>query len=159
MRPMRKSNRATSETETIALLERGSYGVLATAAADGEPLATPLSYVWMDGGVYFHCAAVGHKLDNIAQNPRVCFCVAEDVAPLFEDGDTTTRFESAVVHGQAALVADIGEKRRALEALCLKYFPQMAEAIPGMAESGAPVTTVVRITPQGISGKARRPGN
>ena len=42
---MRRKNQALSEEECIAVLRRGTSGVLAAAGEDDYPYAVPLSYV------------------------------------------------------------------------------------------------------------------
>ena len=76
---MRRKNQALSEEECIAVLRRGTSGVLAAAGEDDYPYAVPLSYVYCDFKLYFHCAKVGHKLEAIARNPKVSFCVIDRI--------------------------------------------------------------------------------
>lgn len=152
---LRRADRALPEAEALALLHSAEWGVLASCGENSLPLATPLSFVVAGGAIYFHCALKGHKLRNLAQNPSVCFCVVGATQPLY-DGDFTTLYQSCLVHGTAALVQNEDEKRAILMALCEKYLPaHMGKAAPSIDKSGA-VTAVVRITPQKISGKARK---
>lgn len=156
-REMRRKDRKLEEKEAWALLEKGEYGVLATAQPDGGalPYATPLSYVAVEGKLYFHCALKGQKVDNLQANPQVCFCVVGATQPLY-DGNFTTNYESVVVHGSAAFVQDEEEKRRVLVALCQKYLPAHMDKAEKDIRASMPATAVVCITPQEVSGKARR---
>lgn len=154
--PMRRKDRAISEGEALAILEQGEWGILATADGDGVPLATPLSYVLLDGAVYFHCAKTGHKLANIDAQPAVCFSVVGPTRPALVKGDFTTYYESTLVHGAAARVQNEAERRRVLMALCEKYMPgHGAEATEAIGRSGG-ATEVIRISIEQVSGKARR---
>lgn len=154
--PLRRADRALSPEASQALLQAGRYGVLASADDAGLPLATPISYVLLEGALYFHCAATGHKLKNISARPEVCFCVVGCDEPLF-NGNFTTLYESVMIFGAAALVEDPAEKDRVLTALCEKYLPaHMAEA-PENIQRNLPHTTVVRVDIRQISGKANRP--
>ena len=79
---MRRAKQRLSPDESLAILEKGSSGVL--ALWDGEePYALPLSYVYHGGKLYFHCARAGRKLEAIKVCPRASFCVvaADDVIP------------------------------------------------------------------------------
>ena len=79
---MRRAKQRLSPDESLAILEKGSSGVL--ALWDGEePYAVPLSYVYHGGKLYFHCARAGRKLEAIKVCPRASFCVvaADDVIP------------------------------------------------------------------------------
>jgi hypothetical protein len=106
--------------------------------------------------VYIHCAVEGHKLENIAHEERVSFCAVADARVL--PAQLTTLYESAIVFGRAALVADATEKRRALELLAVRFCGSLTpEAEKAIATSGAR-TVVVRISLERITGKAHYPG-
>ena len=103
---MRRKNQALTEEECIAILQNGTSGVLATAGEDGDyPYAVPLSYVYWNSRLYFHCAGEGHKLEAIARNPRVSFCVVDQdqVVP----DKYTTYFRSVIVFGKARILTEI----------------------------------------------------
>jgi len=91
-RAMRRSDKQISPAQAEAILARAEYGTLATVNEDGYPYAVPMNFVYFGGNVYFHCALEGQKLDNIANEPRVCFsAVAEsEIAP----DKLTTRYQS-----------------------------------------------------------------
>jgi nitroimidazol reductase NimA-like FMN-containing flavoprotein (pyridoxamine 5'-phosphate oxidase superfamily) len=120
-REMRRKKQALSPEESIAVLHDGTSGVLAVSGDDDYPYAVPLSYAYHDSKVFFHCAGSGHKLDAIARNPRVSFCVIDrdDVVPQ----EYTTYFRSVIVFGSARVLDSEDEKRRALEILAEKYSP------------------------------------
>ena len=71
--------------------------------------------------IYFHSAVTGHKLGAIASNNRVSFCVVgrDEVQP----ERFSTRYESVIAFGRAAIVTDSTLKRHALEMLVQKYSP------------------------------------
>lgn len=154
-RPVRRKDRLMPEEDTLALLERGEYGVLATVTPGGHPRAVPLSYVVLDGDLYFHCAKQGEKLDDLAHQPLCSFCVVGETQPLY-DTNFTTRYESAVVHGEAFPVENEEEKRRALLALVKKYLPGHLDKAPADIEASLLATAVFRIVPARVTGKARR---
>ncbi len=62
---MRKKDREVLGEDIEKILTNGEYGVLATVGENGYPYTVPLSYVYQDNSIYFHCAKEGHKLDNI----------------------------------------------------------------------------------------------
>ena len=67
---MRRAKQRLSPEESLAILEKGSSGVL--ALWDGEePYAVPLSYVYHEGKLYFHCARAGRKLEAARVCPRL----------------------------------------------------------------------------------------
>ena len=82
-RELRRGRQALPEAESLAILERGSHGVLAVLGDGGYPYAVPLNYVYEGGAIYFHCARAGHKYDAVMACPRASFCVIDrsDVVP------------------------------------------------------------------------------
>lgn len=154
-RPMRRKDRQIPEAEARALLEKAEYGVLASASAEGLPYATPLSYVFLEGKIYFHCARTGQKVENISAMPDVCFCVVGATQPVY-DGSFSTFYESALAFGRACLVENTQEKTAALRALCEKYLPEhMDKADDDIAQSFAR-TALWCINVEYVSGKAKR---
>lgn len=153
MRPLRRIDRGLSGDETAQLLEQGEYGILSTVDAQGQPYGVPLSYAYRNDCIYFHCALSGHKLDNLATNPRVCFCVVGRTELL--PAQFATRYESALAFGRAAEV--FGEERlEALRWLVEKYSPEFQAEGESYIEQQRHATRVIKITIDQLSGKARR---
>ena len=150
-REMRRKRQQLPREEAEAVLRRGSFGVLAVHGEDGYPYAVPLSYVYWNGKIYFHCAREGHKLDAIRRDGKVSFCVVDrdDVKPL----EYTTYFCSAVVFGRARVLEDEGERRRALDALSARYTPGHEEERKREMESQLSRLEMVEITVEHITGK------
>ena len=121
-RDMRRKEQALSREECLAVLDRGTSGVLAVQGDDGWPYAVPLSYAYEDGKLWFHCARTGHKLDAILREPKVSFCVVDRDQVVSQE--YTTYFRSVIAFGTIRVLADDGEKRRAIEALAVKYAPE-----------------------------------
>ncbi|NPV78592.1 MAG: pyridoxamine 5'-phosphate oxidase family protein [Anaerolineae bacterium] len=120
-REMRRRKQALSEAETIEILQSCTSGVLAVAGDDDYPYAVPLSYAYKDGKLFFHFAKAGHKLDGIAKNSKVSFCVIQMDQVM--QSTFTTHFRSAIVFGRARILTEDSEKRYALECLVEKYSP------------------------------------
>ena len=73
---MRRGDRRLSNLETESILSAGEYGVLSTVGEDGYPYGVPVNYIYRNGRIYFHCAALqGKKLKNIQFSDKVCFTV------------------------------------------------------------------------------------
>ena len=123
-REMRRKRQQLSEKEAAAVLERGTSGVLAVLGDGGYPDAVPLSYVYQDGKIYFHCAGSGHKLDGIRNCDKVSFCVIDqdEVHP----EKYTTYFRSVIAFGKARILEE-DEKRKAILLLTEKYCPKQRE--------------------------------
>ena len=120
-REMRRKKQLLSHEESLEILDRATSGVLAVDGDDGYPYAVPLSYVRHNDKILFHCAGSGHKLDAIARNPKVSFCVTgrDDIVP----EEFTTYFRSVIVFGTIRILEDAAEKRSALETLAARYSP------------------------------------
>jgi nitroimidazol reductase NimA-like FMN-containing flavoprotein (pyridoxamine 5'-phosphate oxidase superfamily) len=154
-RAIRRKDRFMNEEETVALLEAGEFGVLATVDEQGWPYATPLSYVYRDGLIYFHCAPTGHKTSNLAFSGKVSFVVVGGTKPVYKHGYTTL-YSSAVVFGTAELLADPDKKTKALTDLAAKYFPGQMDMAPSEITRYFARTDVYVIRPERITGKANK---
>jgi uncharacterized protein len=151
-RELRRQDRAINQEHIQRVLQQGEYGVLSTVSPEGQPYGTPLNYCFLEGAIYFHSALQGHKLDNLAANPRVSFCVVGNTQVLPDK--FATLYESAVVFGSAAEVTG-AEKQKALEGLLDKYSPDFrAEGLEYIAKLGDRAR-VFRITIEAMSGKGR----
>lgn len=152
---MSTQKRFIPEAEALAILEKGSHGILCTVSPDGEPYGIPLNYYYAkeENCIVFHCATAGRKLDNIRANSKVSFVVVgfEDVIPQ----KTTTYYESAMVVGEARIVGDEKEKADKLIVLCRKYGTK-EEMINTAITKWLPATEVVKISVQKITGKRNK---
>lgn len=120
-RELRRKRQALSRADCEAVLSRGTSGVLALAGDDGYPYAVPLSYLYEDGKLLFHCAKEGHKLDAVARCDKASFCVIDQDRVVPEE--YTTYFRSVIAFGRIRVIGDDGERRSAVERLALKYHP------------------------------------
>lgn len=153
--PMRRKKRAISREEAVALLERAEYGTLAMNDESGWPYAVPLSFVWLDGALYFHSAREGRKAAALALDGRACFSVVGRTEPVY-DGSFSTYFESVAVFGRVRLVEDADEKYRALWALALKSLPGDMDKADRDIRRSFERTALYRLSPGCLSGKAKR---
>lgn len=122
-REMRRSKQALSKEECIAILERGTSGVLALLGDEDYPYAVPLSYVYLkeENKIVFHCAKVGHKIDAARSHEKASFCVIDKDQVVAET--YTTHFRSVIAFGRIHIPEDPAAIRRAIEPLAAKYAP------------------------------------
>lgn len=155
-RPLRRKDRAVSEVEAWAILEAAEWGVLSTVGPDGWPYGVPLNHVVVEGRLYAHAAATGHKLDNLAGEPRASYCAVSeaDVRP----AALATRYASAILFGRVRLVTEAAEREQALRALGLRFAPGETAALEKSLVHEGPRTAVLRLDVERITGK-RNPGN
>ena len=102
--PVRRCERELTSAEAWALLAQAEFGVLATVGWDGWPYAVPVNHVLVDGALFLHSATEGHKLDNLAGDARVSYCVVTQAEVL--PAELSTRYQSAIVFGRAVQVHD-----------------------------------------------------
>ena len=153
MRKMRRKDRAITESEAKSLLNKAGYGVLSTVAEDGTPYGVPLNFCVIDHCIYFHSALEGQKIDNIACNKMVSFCVVENTEILPDK--FATKYESVIVFGEAEEVFN-NEKQMALEGLLRKYSPDFFDKGIKYIEDLRDKTRVFKISINKLTGKARR---
>ncbi len=149
-RQMRRAGQQLPGEETEAILARNTSGVLACAGDDGYPYAVPVSYVYANGTIYFHCAKAGHKLDALLAEPKCSFCVVDADVVLPER--FTTDFRSAIAFGRARLLKD-AEKLAALRLLAEKYSADYPEEIDKKIASSISRTEVIAIEVEHLTGK------
>ncbi|GKX66457.1 pyridoxamine 5'-phosphate oxidase family protein [Inconstantimicrobium mannanitabidum] len=152
-REMRKKEREIKTDETIEILKNNSYGVLSTICENGYPYGVPISYVYINDSVYFHCATEGQKLDNINNNNKVSFCIVGETCVLPDK--FSTQYESVIIFGRANEVFD-DEKNTVLLEILNKYSPEYIEKGRVYIEKASERTKVYKINIDNITGKARR---
>ena len=150
---MRRKDRELKNDEIIEILKSNSYGILSTISEDGYPYGVPISYIFVNDAIYFHCAVKGQKLDNISKDDKVSFCVVGETCLL--PADFSTKYESVVVFGKAIEVFE-DEKNMALLEILNKYSPDFIEQGKEYISRAGKATKVIKICIEHISGKARR---
>ncbi len=120
----RKQCEITDKEEIKQILERVRVGRLATLGADGYPYITPVNYVFHRDSIYFHCAHMGEKIDNIKRCDKVCFEVDIPLSYLGADYDRSRPscqvhqfYHCVIIRGRAIFVEDLEEKTNSLNAL------------------------------------------
>ena len=155
MRGMQNAKRKLTGEQALEVLKRGEFGVLSTVCDDGLPYGVPLKYA-MNGSytVYFHGATAGQKLDNLKHNDRVCLTV---VPTATVDSDrVTTRFESVMAFGTAAIVTEEAEKKQALNLLLERFSPMNEQQAADYIDRYLNDVAVIRMEIEYLSGKANR---
>ena len=158
---IRRKDRAMPEEGIRALLVRAPFGFTATSVDDQPFLHSSL--FWFDEAnrrIYIHTAAEGRTRSNLLRNPRVCFSVAEmgRLLPADTALEFSNEYTGAVVFGRARLAETENEKRRALQALLDKYFPDLRPGVDyrPITEKEMAITSVIAIEIDGWSGKQKQ---
>jgi len=149
---MRRFDRSMTNEESQELLKRGEYGVLSTVDTEGQPFGTPLNYVFYDGSIYFHSAVEGTKLDNIENNPRVCFTVVGETE--LDPKDFSTNYESVMAFGKVSIV-ESGDEYKILMEFIKKYSPDFMKEGEAYIKAAIDKVLVIKIEVDALSGKHR----
>jgi nitroimidazol reductase NimA-like FMN-containing flavoprotein (pyridoxamine 5'-phosphate oxidase superfamily) len=106
----------TDLTELKGILAAGRTMTLGLCRTD-EPYIVTLSYGFCpaESCVYFHCANRGLKLEFLADNPRVCGTVVQDLG--YVTGRCSHRFRSVVFWGTARRIREPAGIRRGYEVM------------------------------------------
>ena len=159
---LRRSDRAMSDQDSLALLERALVGRIGTIGDDGTPYVVPLNFVCEDQGrrIHLHLARQrGHLASNLEFSSKVCFEV-DEAGPLMATGDTgcntSQAFESVIGFGRAQVVSDERERQRIAALFLRKYID---EHMPGrMYQPGLPSlseTSFITVEIADLTGKRR----
>lgn len=150
-REMRRKKQTLSFEENVEILNRGTSGVLAVSGDDDYPYAVPMSYVYHDHKIFFHCSQTGHKTDAIAKNDKVSFCVIDQDQVVPEK--FTTYFRSVIVFGKARVLDDDMERREAIEILAAKYSPDHEKERLQEIEKSFKHLSLLELAIESLSGK------
>lgn len=154
---MHRKDREISAEECAVVLHKAEYMVMATADGRGMPYATPLSFVYFEGKIYFHSGMhKGHKASNLAENPYCSLAIVGDTLPVYTK-NFTTYFESVLVFGKVREIVCEDRKKAVLFALAEKYLPQHMDKAEKDISASLARTAVYEITAEKITGKAKKP--
>jgi PPOX class probable F420-dependent enzyme len=125
-----------SRAEWERFLAERRVAVLATLGPEGEPVLTPIWYLYRDGLLYMRTGRESVKARNVGRDPRVTLCVQDERPP----------YRSVSVHGRASVeVEEEGLSavisRRYLGAVAGEAYLRMAREA---GEQSAEVTLVMR---------------
>ncbi len=150
-REMIRKDKETTKEMAIKIFEEGSHGILAVLGDDNYPYTVPLSYVYLDEKIFFHCAKQGHKLDAISNNDKVSFCVVgkDHVIP----ERFSTDYKSAVAFGKARIVEEKEEVESIMMKIGEKYSPGYEEGAKKYIKGTFEKFSLVEIKIDHITGK------
>ena len=105
-RDLTRKKQKLSPDECKEILKQEVRGVLAVNSDDGYPYALPINFYFDEESyrIYFHSGKVGHKLDAIANNDKVSFCVYDK--GYHKDGHWSLNIRSVIIFGRIRVVDD-----------------------------------------------------
>lgn len=101
-----------SREEMEKILRRETMGFLGLCM-DRIPYVVPLTYVYVEGKILFHCALKGKKLDYIKANPQVCFTVGKQFGEVCHHprgARCRTSHDSVICYGVARIIDNMEER-------------------------------------------------
>ena len=150
-REMRRKRQQLSEETCVRILETSTSGTLALQGDGGYPYAVPISYVYVNGRLYFHSALSGHKVDAIKNYDKASFCVIEKDEVHGEE--YTTYFRSVIAFGHIHIIEDEEEKLEAARQLGNHYHPNNEEALQKELAKGFNHMLIIRLDIEHMTGK------
>jgi uncharacterized protein len=149
---MRRKDREIVDQAAIRAVMEEAQVCRIGLSDDGVPYVVPMNFGLGERCVYLHCARQGRKIDIIRKNDRVCFemDILREVYRHELGCGCSTRFDSIIGFGRAAVVEEPGEKRLALDRIMEHYG---AEGPFSYAEEFFIKATVIRIDIESITGK------
>ena len=152
-RPLRRIKQAATLQECEELLSSAPRGILAVHGENGYPYGVPVNSLYLDGKIYFHCARMGHKLDAVRSDDKVCFTVLSE--PVKNPGEWWNCFTSVICFGRISEVSEKKEKDRLLRLIGVKYFPEGYDIESDMSKN-AGNALILEIKIDHMSGKPVR---
>lgn len=112
--------------------------------SQGEPYVTPMSYVVVDGDLYFRTGP-GRRTEALRSDPRSCVEIT-----ILREGDA---WESVMFWGDARFIEDPDQQARVVGELLRKYHSESAlgSSSPSILPAEHPI---VVITPESLTGRA-----
>jgi hypothetical protein len=116
------AKRILNLNECEHFLKITSYGRLATLNSS-QPYITPVNYVYCNGKIYIHSKFDGQKIENITNNPKVCFEISEMVKLKYaeEPCKWSCDYWSVIIFGKASIIDDPDIKLEVINQLVIKY--------------------------------------
>lgn len=118
---------------------------------NNRPYVVPLSFGFHNNSLYFHGALKGKKIEAIRHNPDVCFEFDQlmDIVEAEKACKWGARYQSIIGFGQAELLWDRDEKRRALQIIMAQYSDREFDFPDEKLNS----TAVIQLTIKSMTGK------
>lgn len=146
-----------SREEMEAILRGENVGFLGMCR-EGKPYVVPLTYVYENGRIVFHCAWKGQKLEYIKANPQVCFTVGRQYGAVCrhpQGAQCLGDQDSVICLGKARILEDEAERRQALNAFNRGLMP----GVPDIPREAAARCCAVEIAVEKMTGRQQREGN
>ncbi len=150
-REIRRKKQLLPEETAVEMLQRNTSGTLALLGDDDYPYAVPLSFIYLNGKLYFHSAKNGHKIDAVRNYEKASFCVIDRDQIVPEK--FTTHYRSVIAFGKVRLIEEVEEMRSIATALAMKYSGDFAEQIPNEFKAYVNNLVIIEMTIEHMTAK------
>ena len=151
-REIARKKQALPMEKIIEILDTEKRGVLSVLGDDGYPYGVPMNY-WYNkenGYLYFHSGKKGHKVDALAVNNKVSFCVYD--SGYKNEGEWALNISSVIVFGRVHVVENHEDAMRICKEMSLKYTPDLAYIEEEIQKFGD-ATLCYELRPEHMTGK------
>ena len=151
-REITRKKQALPTEKIIEILDAEKRGVLSVLGDDGYPYGMPMNY-WYNkenGYLYFHSGKKGHKVEALAANNKVSFCVYD--SGYKNEGEWALNISSVIVFGRVHIVEDHEEAMKICKEMSLKYTPDLAYIEEEIQKFGD-ATLCYELRPEHMTGK------
>jgi nitroimidazol reductase NimA-like FMN-containing flavoprotein (pyridoxamine 5'-phosphate oxidase superfamily) len=127
---------------------------------DGQPYCTPTLFWREETRLYWHGSSASRMLRNLSEGEPACLTVTHlDSLVLARCGfNHSADYRSVLCFGQARLVADPAEKRRALVMMVDRFFPDRTAGLRASTDQEIKATAVIVMEIERASAKIRAKG-
>lgn len=159
-RVKRRHDRGFYDHETVHRLLDAAALCHVAYVVDGLPYCTPTLF-WREGTrLYWHGSSASRMLRNLDEGQPACLTVTHlDSLVLARCGfNHSADYRSVMAFGQARLVTDPEEKRRALVMMVDRFFPNRTAGLRASTDQEIKATSVVTMEIERASAKIRAKG-
>ena len=148
---MRRSEKEIVDRSQIEVIIKRALVCRVGLCDEGLPYVIPVNFGYDDGCLYIHSAPEGKKLDILKRNPKVAFEM--DIDHALVSGKTpcsyTFNYRSVVGFGTAAILRNLSEKRKGMNAI-VSHYAGSEDIYP---DDALAKVTVVRIEISSMAGR------
>ena len=151
-REVTRKKQALPMEKIIEILDAEKRGVLSVLGDDGYPYGMPMNY-WYNkenGYLYFHSGKKGHKVESLAANNKVSFCVYD--SGYRNEGEWALNISSVIVFGRVHVVENHEDAMKICKEMSLKYTPDLAYIEEEIQKFGD-ATLCYELRPEHMTGK------
>jgi len=151
-RELARKKQSLSQDKIVEILRTEKRGVLSVIGENGYPYGLPINYWYNEenGKIYFHSGKAGHKVDAMAANKKVSFCVYD--SGYRKEGEWALNISSVIVFGKVSIVEDFEKTMDICRCLSLKYTTDKMYIEEEIKKFGK-ATLCYELCPEHITGK------